>query len=60
MLSILAGEVSIAEAAREKKVFEQLIGRWKAEFLEACKAALIAGKAGCPSAKGNSKPRLPT
>ncbi|PMB97591.1 transposase, partial [Brevibacterium luteolum] len=35
MLSVLAGEMSIAEAARKEKVSEQSIGRWKAEFLEA-------------------------
>ena len=35
VLSILAGEITIAEAARKEKVSEQSIGRWKAEFLEA-------------------------
>ncbi|PZT88936.1 MAG: transposase, partial [Gordonia sp. (in: high G+C Gram-positive bacteria)] len=30
MLSVLAGEMSIAEAARKEKVSEQSIGRWKA------------------------------
>lgn len=46
VLSILAGEVSIAEAARKEKVSEQSIGRWKAEFIEAGKTALTAGKNG--------------
>ena len=46
VLSILAGEVSIAEAARKEKVSEQSIGRWKAEFIEAGKSALAAGKTG--------------
>ncbi len=50
VLSIMAGEVSIAEAARKEKVSEQSIGRWKAEFLEAGKTALIAGKTG-PSSR---------
>ena len=36
VLSVLAGEMSIAEAAR-REVSEQSIGRWKAEFLEAGK-----------------------
>ncbi len=40
VLSILAGEISLAEAARREKVSEQSIGRWKAEFLEGGKAAL--------------------
>jgi Transposase len=35
VLSVLAGEMSIAEAARKEKVSEQSIGRWKAEFLDA-------------------------
>lgn len=31
VLSILAGEMTIAEAARREKVSEQSIGRWKAD-----------------------------
>ena len=50
VLSILAGEISLAEAARREKVSEQSIGRWKAEFLEGGKAALVAGKTG-PSSR---------
>ncbi|OLT16040.1 transposase [Serinicoccus sp. CUA-874] len=46
MLSVLAGEVSIAEAARKEKGSEQLIGRWKAEFLEAGRTALASGRTG--------------
>jgi transposase len=46
VLSVLAGEMSIAEAARKEKVSEQSIGRWKVEFLEAGKTALVAGKSG--------------
>lgn len=42
VLSVLAGEVTIAEAARREKISEQSIGRWKAEFLEAGKQGLIA------------------
>jgi transposase len=41
--------MSIAEAARREKVSEQSIGRWKAEFLEAGKAALAAGRSGLSS-----------
>ena len=37
---------AIAEAARREKISEQSIGRWKAEFLEAGKQGLIAGKSG--------------
>lgn len=46
VLSVLAGETSIAEAARKEKVSEQSIGRWKAEFLEAGRTALAAGRTG--------------
>jgi transposase len=49
-LAILAGEMSIAEAARKEKVSEQSIGRWKAEFLDAGKTALVAGRSG-PSSR---------
>jgi transposase len=50
VLAILAGEMSIAEAARKEKVSEQSIGRWKAEFIEAGKTALVAGRSG-PSSR---------
>lgn len=46
VLSVLAGEMSIAEAARREKVSEQSIGRWKADFLEAGKSALVTGRSG--------------
>lgn len=46
VLSVIAGEQSIAEAARREKVSEQSISRWKADFLEAGKTALAAGKSG--------------
>lgn len=45
-MSVLAGEMSIAEAARKEKISEQSIGRWKADFLEAGKTALAAGRSG--------------
>lgn len=37
VLSVLAGELTVAEAARREKVSEQSIGLWKADFLEAGK-----------------------
>lgn len=46
VLSVLAGELSIAEAARREKVSEQSIGRWKADFLEAGKSAMLSGRSG--------------
>lgn len=46
VLSVFAGEMSIAEAVRWERVSEQLIGRWRADFLEAGKTALAAGRSG--------------
>ncbi len=46
VLSVLAGEVSIAEAARRDQVSQQSINRWKAGFLEAGKTGLAASKPG--------------
>src|SRR3954451_20719809 len=46
VLSILAGEITAAEAARRAKVSEQSVGNWKRQFLEAGKSGLIAGKTG--------------
>jgi transposase len=46
VLSVLAGELTIAEGARRERVSEQSIGRWKADFLEVGKTALAAGRSG--------------
>ena len=48
VLSVLAGEVTVAEAARRNKVSETSIGKWK-QFLEAGKAGLVAGGSTRPS-----------
>ncbi|BAJ29597.1 MULTISPECIES: helix-turn-helix domain-containing protein [Kitasatospora] len=45
VLSILAGEMTVAEAARRAKVSGQSIGTWKRRFLESGRAGL-AGKSG--------------
>lgn len=44
VLAVLAGEVTVAEAARREGVSEQSIGNWKRQFLEAGRAGLAAGK----------------
>ena len=44
VLSVLSGETTVAQAARKEQVSEQSIGRWKAEFLEAGRTALAAGR----------------
>jgi transposase len=46
VMRVISGEISVAEAARRERVSEQSIGRWKADFLEAGKTALVAGKSG--------------
>lgn len=46
VLSVLSGEIGVAEVARKEKVSQQSIGRWRSEFLEAGKTALAAGKLG--------------
>ena len=51
VLAILAGEMSIAEAARKEKVSEQSIGRWKAEFIEAGRTALVASRSDMSNAR---------
>jgi transposase len=46
VLAVLSGEVSVSEAARKEKVSEQSIHRWKADFVEAGKFGLTAGRTG--------------
>jgi transposase len=43
VLSVLCGEMTIAEAARRNKVSEQSVSRWKGQFLEAGRAGLAEG-----------------
>ena len=45
MLSILAGEITVAEAARQYKVSEQSIGVWERQFLDAGRAGLAPSAA---------------
>ncbi|HZO68716.1 MAG TPA: transposase [Kribbellaceae bacterium] len=51
VLSVLADEMTIAEAARRNKVSETSIGKWKQQFLEAGKLGLAAGGASRPSSR---------
>jgi transposase len=51
VLSVLAGEVTVAEAARRNKVCETSIGKWKQQFLEAGRAGLAAGGSTRPSSR---------
>jgi len=43
VLSVLSGEMTVAEAARRNKVSEQSVGTWKKLFLESGRAGLAAG-----------------
>jgi transposase len=43
-LSVIGDDMPIAEAAQREKISEQSIGRWKVDFLEASKPALVAGR----------------
>lgn len=51
VLSVLAGELTIAEAARRNKISETSIGKWKQQFLEAGKLGLAAGGGARPSSR---------
>lgn len=51
VLWVLAGEVTVAEAARKAKVSEQSVGNWKRQFLEAGKLGLAAGGSSRPSSR---------
>lgn len=51
VLSILAGETTVAAAARKAKVSEVSVGRWKQQFIEAGRAGLIPGGTPGPNAR---------
>jgi transposase len=51
VLSVLAGEVTVAEAARRNKVSETSVGKWKQQFLEAGRAGLGVGGSARPSSR---------
>jgi transposase len=57
VLSVLAGEVTVAEAARKAKVSEQSVGNWKRQFLEAGRLGLAAGGHRVRRAGRSSLPR---
>lgn len=51
VLSILAGEMTIAQAARQAKVSETSVGKWKQQFLEAGRLGLAAGGSSRPTGR---------
>ncbi len=57
VLSVIAGEVTVAEAARREKVSEQSIGRWKADFLEAGRPPWPRAGRGPRPGRSSSRPR---
>ena len=60
VLSIVAGEITVVEAARQAKVSEQSVGNWKRQFLEAASPDLLPGSAGRRPASSSSRPRSPS
>ena len=60
VLSILAGEVSVAEAARRAKVSEQSVGNWKRQFLEAAGLGWWLARRARPPVRPSWRPRSPT
>jgi transposase len=44
VLAVLAGEVTLAEAARRHSVTPRAVGHWRDRFLEAGKAGLESGR----------------
>lgn len=51
VLGVLAGETTIAEAARQNKVSEQSVSRWRSQFLEAGRAGLAESGSSGPSSR---------
>jgi transposase len=43
VLSMLAGDLSVAEAARKAKVSEQSVSNWKRQFIEAGRQGVAEG-----------------
>ncbi len=46
VLAVLAGGVSVSDAARREKASEQSVHLWKADFVEAGKVGLTADRSG--------------
>jgi transposase len=51
VLSILAGEMTVAEAARRAKVSEQSVSNWKRRFIEAGQQGVAQGGKPGPNAR---------
>jgi transposase len=51
VLSVLAGEMTVAEAARRNKASETSVGKWKQQFLEAGRLGLAVGGSARPSSR---------
>ena len=58
VLSVLAGEMTVAEAARRNKVSETSVTKWKQQFLESGRAGLArAAPRVRPAVRKRSRPR---
>ncbi|WP_205314881.1 helix-turn-helix domain-containing protein [Nonomuraea lactucae] len=49
VLSILTGEMTVAQAARRARASEQSIGTWRRQFIENGRAGLVAKNSRTPS-----------
>lgn len=50
VLAVLAGELTVGQAARQSKVSEQSVANWKRQFIETGRAGLAVGS-GKPSSR---------
>ena len=50
VMAVLRGEVSVAEAARREGVSDTSIGKWRGQFLDGGREALVAGGTAGPNA----------
>ncbi|MGN6686443.1 MAG: transposase [Actinomycetales bacterium] len=57
VMSVLAGEMTIAEAARKEKISEQSIGRWKADSSKPARPRWRRADRGLRHGSSNSRPR---
>jgi len=59
VLSVLGGEMTLAEAARRHGVTPQAVGQWRDRFLEAGKTSLESRMPGPGGGAGSSAERRP-
>jgi len=58
VMSVIAGEFSVAEAERREKVSEQSIGRWEGQLFRSRETARWPGSPVHPRGRSSWRPRL--